>query len=183
MEINAKVATLPVEEIIFNHEVIILPLENSKRLVVKKYIRETNKYLMSDGNHYNRNQFIPLAKFAITKEDLGTTVKVLGRLQYKMQNAYKDGDRIKGKVNIIPNKIRLNDTVMVKDSAHVKFWDMEYNWGVVTNLRVTSSPGAVEITLPNGDELTIFKKELLILGRPSTCAIFNIIDENGKIKD
>lgn len=174
MEITAKVATLPVEEIIFNHDVIILPLSNSKRLVVRQYVKDDNQYLMSDGNKYNRNQFIPLAKFAVVNDLSGITT-VLGRLQYKMQNAYKDGDTIKGKVNTIPNKIRLNDTVMIKDYFHVKGWDMQYNWGVVTNVRLPNSMGTVEVTLPDGDELQLPKKELYILGRPATCTIFNII--------
>lgn len=178
METRAKVATFPVEEIIFNNPAIMLPFESNKRLIITKYIKEENKYLMSDGNKYNRNQFIPLAQFAVVNDLVGIT-KILGRLQYKMQNKFKDGDIIYGKSNTIPNKLRLNDLVLVQDSAHVKGWGMNYNWGIVTNIRVTAQPGAVEIILPDGDEIVVSKHELLIIGRSPTCTIFNITSENG----
>jgi hypothetical protein len=177
METRAIVTTLPVEEIIFSNPAIMLPFDSDKRLTIIKYIRDENKYLMSDGKKYNRNQFIPLAQFAIINDITGMT-KILGRLQYKVQNKYKDGDIIYGKPNVIPNKLRLNDLVMVQDSAHVKGWDMKYNWGIVTNIRVTAQPGAVEITLPDGDEVVVSKRELLIIGRSPTCSIFNITSNN-----
>lgn len=172
--IRAKVVTLPLEEIVYGQEVLMTPFNNDKRLIIKQYLRKDNLFLMSDGNKYQRNSFIPLAKFAVKVDVLGK-MTVLGRLQFKKQTEYDNGTIIHGTVTSVPTKIRLNDTVLVNDTVYCKGYDMSSNFGLVTNVRVTSIPGAVEILLPDGDELIVSKKMLTVLGRPSTMNIFNVI--------
>ncbi|MCK9417714.1 MAG: hypothetical protein WCR68_02145 [Candidatus Dojkabacteria bacterium] len=172
--IKATIVVLPLEEIIFNHEVMMKPFGDEKKLIVLKYIRDNNSYLMSDGNTYKRNQFIPLCKFAISVDEIGT-ISILGRLQYNCQNKYKEGDQVYGKIAVIHNKIRLNDIVMVSSRINQKGLDMtSYYYGVVSDVKL-NQPDTVQVTLPDGDILVIPKSMLTIINREPTCKIFNVI--------
>lgn len=171
--INARVITIPQEEIIFGHEVLLVPFKNNNRNIVVQYIRKENCYLMGDGSKYNRNQFIPLAKCAYVKDAL-EKITILGRLQYTMQSQFKDGDIIHGYVTTIPSKLRLNDTVIIKDNIYVKGTGMNFIFGIVTDIKVTCASGVVEVTLPDEDTVFVPKRKLTIVGRASEVNIFNV---------